>query len=264
MKFNICHDTYYEYSLPVWLEKHSLRFRPRESAIQKLTSFDQVVVPIPAICSHSLDRFDNSVSECWFDDKTSRLEVNVKMEVETHRLNPFDFIDESKSFQKSASVDVLDELIGNAVENQEVSLFEVAQKVNHFLFQTLDVVIREDEGFQVPEETVTKNSGACRDLSILYCALMRRIGLESRFVSGYQVPDLGESNIHLHAWSEVYFEQGGWRGFDPSHGIMVADRHIAVACGMTTNQVAPIEGNFRKTGATSKFDSKISIEVSPI
>ncbi|MEO0770789.1 MAG: 4Fe-4S binding protein, partial [Cyanobacteria bacterium J06649_4] len=42
-----------------------------------------------------------------------------------------------------------------------------------------------------------------------------------------------DSNHDLHAWAEVYIPGGGWRGFDPTLGLAVGDRHIAIATNQT-------------------------------
>ena len=56
----------------------------------------------------------------------------------------------------------------------------------------------------------------------------RAMGLAARFVSGCVHLD-GAEPPDLHGWGEVYLHGGGWRGCDPSHGLAVAERHVAVA-----------------------------------
>ena len=75
-------------------------------------------------------------------------------------------------------------------------------------------------------------------------------GLAARFVSGYaHVDDHGDHE--LHAWAEVYLPGGGWRGYDPTHGLAVADRHVALAAAALPADAAPVSGAFRgSAGAT--------------
>lgn len=90
----------------------------------------------------------------------------------------------------------------------------------------------------------------------------RAVGLGARFVSGYQEGDPEQERRDLHAWAEVYLPGGGWRGYDPTHGLAVADRHVALAAGMRPALAAPITGTFRGTGASSRMQTDIKINVS--
>jgi transglutaminase-like putative cysteine protease len=86
----------------------------------------------------------------------------------------------------------------------------------------------------------------------------RSVGLAARFVSGYQqgAPDLEHD---LHAWAEVYLPWAGWRGYDPTQGLAVADQHIALAASARPEQAAPIVGSFRGAAATATLTASISI-----
>ena len=48
----------------------------------------------------------------------------------------------------------------------------------------------------------------------------------------------------MHAWPEVYLPNGGWRGFDPTHGSAVTDEHVAVAAAADPPDATPIDGSF--------------------
>ena len=121
-----------------------------------------------------------------------------------------------------------------------------------------------DHGAPLPPSiTFQKKRGACRDLVLLFMAVCRRFGLASRFVSGYQEGDPDMEQRHLHAWAEVYIPGGGWRGYDPSHGLVVADRHIALAASYAPEGTAPVKGSFRGTGVSAETNYVISLVASP-
>jgi len=90
-------------------------------------------------------------------------------------------------------------------------------------------------------------------------AACRNYGLATRFVSGYQEGDSDMTHRHLHAWVEVYIPGGGWRGYDPSHGLAVADRHIALSASYAPAGTLPVKGNFRGTGVTAEMKYFISL-----
>lgn len=88
----------------------------------------------------------------------------------------------------------------------------------------------------------------------------RAVGLAARFVSGYQEGDPNAAERHLHAWAEVYLPGAGWRGYDPTHGLAVADGHIALVASALPKSAAPVTGGVRGR-ARSELSYKLSIQV---
>ena len=61
------------------------------------------------------------------------------------------------------------------------------------------------------------------------------------------------ANSHfLHAWGEVYLPGAGWRGFDPTNGLAVSDRHIAVAASADPQYAAPGHGHVSRQQCRSR------------
>ena len=73
-------------------------------------------------------------------------------------------------------------------------------------------------------------------------AVCRAVGLAARFVSGYEAGDPAYEQM-LHAWAEVYLPGAGWRGYDPTMGIAVCDRHVAIAASGWPRYAAPGHGH---------------------
>ena len=63
------------------------------------------------------------------------------------------------------------------------------------------------------------------------------MGLAARFASGYAYSEKPDAT-DLHAWGEVFLPGGGWRGYDPSQGLAVADRHVTVAAAANPRDAA--------------------------
>jgi transglutaminase-like putative cysteine protease len=55
----------------------------------------------------------------------------------------------------------------------------------------------------------------------------------------------------LHAWVEVYFPGGGWRGFDPTTGLWIDERYVRVAAGAAPVNTLPVTGSFRGAAESS-------------
>ena len=91
-------------------------------------------------------------------------------------------------------------------------------------------------------------------------AACRAVGLDARFVSGYEQGDPDSNDKHPHAWAEVYLPGAGWRGYDPNHGIVVQDRHVAVVASAYSQQTIPISGALiQAVGVSSQMDYQLSI-----
>jgi transglutaminase-like putative cysteine protease len=120
-------------------------------------------------------------------------------------------------------------------------------------------VLRE-EGDPLPaEETLGRRSGSCRDLAVLFVAACREQGVPARFVTGYHESGGPQAKNYLHAWAEVYLPGGGWRGFDPSRGLAVADEHVPLAAAADFRGAAPISGTIRGGPVTLTMRADIEI-----
>ena len=111
-----------------------------------------------------------------------------------------------------------------------------------------------------PAQTLAGRSGACRDTAMLFVAACRSQGLAARFVSGYSIHHPPEVTEHeLHAWAEVYLPGAGWRGYDPSLGLAVADGHLVLATAPDHRLAAPVTGTYRGTGVGSTMTYSLSV-----
>jgi len=279
--FDITHTTTYQFSRPVYLEPHTLRLRPRCDASQRLHDFQFLIEPQPAGLSEYLDPEGNCVAHAWFVGLRDSLSVTARSRVETLRGNPFDYIlgDPSVDRLPMAYSSELDPLLAlyRLREDADASVASFAASVadevdkrplpflaalNRRIFQMCQVMTREEGVPLPPRVTLAERGGACRDLAVLCVDACRALGFGARFVSGYQQGDPDTEKRDLHAWAEVYVPGGGWRGYDPTHGLSVADGHVAVAAGMRPEQAAPITGTFRGTGVSSRMQADIRISVS--
>jgi transglutaminase-like putative cysteine protease len=278
MYFEIQHETRYTYSEPVHLGRHTLRLRPISDANQHLHRFEISVSPEPAGTSALSDLDGNYATAIWFEDPTRELLIKTLSFVETLRSNPFDYLWQgdtslplrySSAFSEAlglfrasmvpAPVKALGEEIAREADGNAQAFPLRLARVLHERFPH---VIREHGDAWDSQMTLERGEGSCRDLAVLFMAVARSQGYAARFVSGYNtVP--GENDEHdPHAWAEVYLPGGGWRGFDPTTGSAVADRHVAIAAGALAEQAAPVSGTYAGK-ATSKLDTWVSISEVP-
>ncbi len=138
------------------------------------------------------------------------------------------------------------------------------ERLNQALFTRTDRHIRPDGAAQTPAHTLAAGRGACRDLTVLFMAACRSLGIPARFVSGYQAhADTPDGRRHLHSWPEVFLPGAGWRGFDPMHGLSVSDGHVALCAAPGQAETMPVEGGYYGDGVTSKLAYDVRITAHP-
>ncbi|MDF1581840.1 MAG: transglutaminase domain-containing protein [Methyloprofundus sp.] len=73
-------------------------------------------------------------------------------------------------------------------------------------------------GLGVVEVTLSKRSGKCADISSVYVALARNVGVPAREVFGLRLGKEAEQDITggYHCWAEFYLPGTGWVAVDPA------------------------------------------------
>lgn len=263
MRLAIQHCTEYHYSQPVFLEPLTLRLRPRCDVVQTLDQYSVNVFPAPTGISHCVDLDGNGTDTVWFNGVHEKLVIIVNATVLTHRSDPFDFLITDTTAltlplvyeqrllpsltpylqrqQESTDLAAFSRSIQTEAEGNTVRFLSLLAE---HICNTFRYSVREQGDAWTAQTTLEKKSGACRDFALLYIDACRSAGIAARFVSGYSYADAAAEH-HLHAWVEAYLPGAGWRGFDPSEGLAVADRHIAIATGRNAEDASPVYGLFR-------------------
>ncbi|GAA1874344.1 transglutaminase family protein [Lapillicoccus jejuensis] len=99
-------------------------------------------------------------------------------------------------------------------------------------------------------------AGVCQDLTHLTIGALRSVGVPTRYVSGYVLPDpeapLGEPVPgESHAWVEWW--DGTWLGIDVTNLVVPGDLHVEVAHGRDYADVPPLTGVFTGAPASDMF-----------
>ncbi|WP_371670142.1 transglutaminase family protein [Streptomyces sp. NBC_00289] len=91
-------------------------------------------------------------------------------------------------------------------------------------------------------------AGVCQDIAHVTIALLRGLGLPTRYVSGYLHPER-EAELHRpvagqsHAWVEYW--AGDWCGYDPTNRTRADESHVVVGRGRDYDDVTPHKGVYR-------------------
>ncbi|MCX5948214.1 MAG: transglutaminase family protein [Cyanobacteria bacterium] len=283
MLFQIRHSLSYRYGRPVFLEPMTVRLTPRRDVSQRVISHQFTVRQPASGAAEVIEPDGNDAWVLWFDDQRDQLELAVAMEVDTLRSNPFDWIltdaaqqrlpvvySEAERLSLAGCLASAHGPIAAPVAEWAASLAEqVEGDTLAFLMELAATIHRDfhhigrlDGDPLTASETLASRQGACRDTAILYVEACRSLGLAARFVSGYSMHHPPEVTEHeLHAWAEVYLSGGGWRGYDPSLGLAVADGHLVLAAAPDHRLAAAVSGSYRGTGVSSELNYAIDLQV---
>ena len=126
------------------------------------------------------------------------------------------------------------------------------------------------EGTQTPLETLERGSGSCRDFALLMMEAARRLGVATRFVSGYLYDpalDGGDDTGatvgagYTHAWLQAYLPGAGWVPFDPTNNLLGGTQLIRVGVARDPAQAAPISGSwYGETGDYLGMDVTVTVQ----
>jgi len=287
LRISVDHLTEYRYAQPVGFGEHSLYLRPRESQTLHVASFSLDCEPSGRL-RWLRDCFNNIVAVLSFGPVTSEvLSLRCRMAFDVSEENPFDFILESRATRFPFAYDdreksalrpflqpeeserwpVLDwarTALGDHVRGSDT--VELLTHLNKAIYGGIAYEERHEEGVQPPSQTLELGRGSCRDMAELFVATARQLGLAARFVSGYLYeppPPAGQPAFNraagsMHAWAEVYLPGAGWRGFDPTNGILTDHYFVTAAVANEPQWVNPVQGKYLHA---SKVDSTMQVEL---
>ena len=272
MRFTVCHETIYRYSAPVSLSPHLLRLNPRAEGAAILER-SLTVDPKPIAFREETDRFGNRVTHLDFEGFSDRLRIESRFDLETVAPEPFAGLgapplpwsggpdDPMAQYRSGEAQEPAVREFASALASEsrwQVLLF--LDRLNRALFARMRHEIRAEGAAWSPERTLVAGGGACRDVTALFMAACRSLGIAARFVSGYQAEaDTPDGRRHLHAWPEAFLPGVGWRGFDPTHGLAVTDGHVALCAAPDQAATMPIEGGFYGDGVASTLEYDVQI-----
>ncbi len=256
---------------------------PRCDRFTQIHQFSLSVLPQPQGRSDFVDLDGNNLIKLWFSKATKQLNIQILAQVETSCTKPFAYLLESwattlpfdypssllrqlepylRSYSfipDAVALELAQDLVAATGGNTLDFLFALNQSI----YRDCEYITRET-GEPLPAgRTWRRKQGSCRDYTVLFMEVCRAVGIAARFVSGYQEGDYDQHSRELHAWVEVYLPGAGWRGYDPTLGLVVSDRHIPLAASAIPSYAAAVEGSVTslKTGVNITADLQAQIVI---
>lgn len=263
-RFKIIHRTYYGFDDQVTLGPHRLLLRPREGHDLRIESSKLDISPDAVVRWHR-DVEGNSVATAAFSTPTRRLAIESEVVIQQYNQSPFDFVLDERAVNYPFEYPAADQQMlspylatdppEDAVrdwtadflnEAEAIQTHQLLGRISARIHDTLQYRSREEPGVQGAGQTLEIGSGSCRDFAAVFIAAARQLGMAARFVSGYlNAPPSPTDFGSTHAWAEVYLPGAGWKGFDPTTGLLAATNHIPVAVARDPESVPPVAGSFR-------------------
>ncbi len=278
VRYDITHTTVYRYRQPVRFGEHRVMFRPRDSHDLRVLATDLEVSPESDIRMIQ-DPHSNSVALVQPLEDAAELRIVCSFTIEHAHTNnlelplapsaelfPFAYgVDERfdlEHYLRPAHDDPGGELTAWARQfirtDGPTGTRELLIAMNQHIREHFSYSARDEEGTQEPNRTLELGSGSCRDFALLMMEAGRRLGIATRFVSGYLYdpaldggPDDGmtQGAGFTHAWLQAYLPGAGWVPFDPTNNLLGGNQLIRVGVARHPSQAAPISGSwFGETG----------------
>ena len=283
MRARLIHRFDYRYTKPVLLGPHRFCLRPRPQGFQRLIDYRLEISPDPSQLYDLLAAGGDTITRARFLGDTKAFTVVATSEVETFTPPLIEACLDPEMMQLPVPIgrlnpDLLSNLQGWLPNGQhDAAAVDVAQEALmgsdgsslNFLQQLIEIIqdrVKYTQRHVGPAwpagRTLKERVGSCRDLAMLMIECCRSIGLPARFVSGYHLVEPKPERYDLHAWTEVYLQGAGWRGFDASGKGAVDDRYIPVATSSKSDLTAAVSGSFSgPPGVKSTLEWAIEAEI---
>jgi transglutaminase-like putative cysteine protease len=122
-----------------------------------------------------------------------------------------------------------------------------------------------------PFEVYATRRGVCQDFANLMICLARLMGVPARYVCGYLLPlpllpdsptlpaRTNQGAQASHAWVQVYLPEIGWRGLDPTNGLVTSTEHVRVAVGRNYLDATPTSGTIFVGGGAETLEVQVNV-----
>lgn len=278
MAYSIKHVTNFRYKPSVRESVMEVRVQPRSDARQRCLTFQLDVHPQANIMLYR-DFLGNTVHHFDIPGTSAHIQVAAQSLVDLvtaplpqladagdwdeldARVAAGDFWEMLLPSAFARPTDELEKLAGELNLGRRGNPLELLWELNDAVYQAFDYVPNSTAVDSPIDEALKSRQGVCQDFAHIMTALLRKLKIPCRYVSGYL---FHEAKAHdrspagaTHAWVEAFLPELGWVGLDPTNNLVCAERHIRVAIGRDYADVPPTRGVYK-----GEAESELSVQVS--
>src|SRR5580698_7998709 len=284
MIYSVRHTTTFRYEPAVRESVMEVRLQPRSDGEQRCLSFALDVDP-PANVMQYRDFTGNTVHHFDIAGRHTVVKVTAQSVVEVQSLlkpraadagdwagldaliagnDHWEMLLPSHFALSSAP---LEQLAGELECKRRGNPLELLTELNQAIYDRFAYVPNSTKVDSPIEEALQTRQGVCQDFAHIMIALVRRLHVPCRYVSGYMFhrnEDEEEKDRSVegasHAWVEALVPSLGWVAFDPTNNLVGGDRHIRVAIGRDYADVPPTRGVYK---GEAQSELSVAVTVSP-
>lgn len=286
-RLSIVHRTSYRYDKPVERSSHLLRLTPIHDRLQTLHACD-ITLSVDGKQRDYDDVFGNRARKIVIEQSYTELVVEARSEVSLLDTEPFGL----RPFHARSTIPLVwmpwqrqvlqpyllpPELPESQLEVLARYAMAFVERNDYDLVDTLfdlNQTIHRDYLYQkgstslstTPFEVHTRRTGVCQDFANLFICLARLLSVPARYVCGYLYTGPKHPNQSMaeasHAWVQVYLPEVGWKGFDPTSGVVTQTDHVRVAVGRSYVDATPTSGTIYTSGVRETLDA--AVHVTPV
>ena len=282
MIYSVRHTTTFRYEPAVRESVMEVRLQPRSDGGQRCLSFTLSVEPVANVMQYR-DFTGNTVHHFDIAGTHTQVKVTAQSMVEVQSVpapRAADGGNWAELDALTAGNDYWEMLLPSHFAHSSPSLKQLANELdcerrgnplslltelNEAIYKLFAYVPNSTKVDSPIEEALQARKGVCQDFAHIMIALVRRLQVPCRYVSGYMFHrDEAENDRSLegasHAWVEALVPGLGWVGFDPTNNLVGGDRHIRVATGRDYADVPPTRGVYK---GDAQSELSVAVTVSP-
>jgi len=282
MIYCVRHTTTFRYEPAIRESIMEVRLHPRSDGDQRCLSFTLNVEPAANVMQYS-DFMGNTVHHFDIAASHAQLTVTAKSSVEVNiavaprisdcgdwadldaQIAGGDYWEMLLPSYFARSTPGLEELAGKLECERRGNPLELLTELNTAIYRLFAYVPHSTKVDSPIEHALESRQGVCQDFAHIMIALVRRLNVPCRYVSGYMFHrDEKEKDRSVegasHAWVEALVPRLGWVAFDPTNDLVGADRHIRVAIGRYYADVPPTRGVYK---GDAQSELSVAVTVAP-
>ena len=250
MRIRISHLTSYHYEAPTTSISQMLRLTPRNHESQWVARW-RIDVSTDCWLHQHEDAFGNITHAFAAEGSLRELVVMAEGEVETRdtqgllggtveRFPPSLYLRDTALTSADANIADFAAACRDATGDD-------ALEALHLMLECLNKEMTFDtdptHAATTAAEAFALKRGVCQDITHVFIAATRNLGIPARYVGGYFFRGDGITEQEAgHAWAEACVPELGWVAFDAANGICGTDAHVRVAVGLDYLGAAPLRG----------------------
>ena len=285
-RLDVRHKTLYRYAKPVEKSTHLFRLCPVHDRLQAVV-FHEMSLSVEGQHRDYEDVFGNQAKRVLIEAPFRELCIEARSRVELYDTDPLNF----RPLRARSTIPLvwmpwqrhmlqpfllpmelpetelmeLTEYAMSFVERNDYDLIDTLLDINGTLFKEYTYKQGSTTVFTTPFEVYANRFGVCQDFTNLFICLARLLGVPARYVCGYIYTGPKNPNQRQgeasHAWVQVYLPEVGWKGFDPTNGVLTQTDHVRVSVGRSYVDATPTSGTIYVGGGGETLEVDVRCEV---